>query len=91
MKILQVKKTDIGLMNICKTNTRLNLKRKKIKIDNLSKTLKSLKDKLKIKKSIECIESYDISHLSGQNAVGGKVVYDQKGKVRDLYRIYNIS
>ena len=86
-----IKNKDVGLMNICKTNTQLNLRRKKKNINDISKTLESLKDKLKMKESIEFIESYDISHLSGQNAVGGKVVYDPKGKVRDLYRIYNIS
>ena len=53
--------------------------------------LTSLKEKLSLKKNINLIESYDISHFSSKNAVGGQVVFNKSGKVRDLYRIYNIS
>ena len=37
------------------------------------------------------IESYDISHHAGKNAVAGCVVYTAQGKIHDLYRSYNIS
>ena len=40
---------------------------------------------------IDTIESYDISHHSGDNAVAGCVVYDKGGKAKNLYRKYNIS
>ena len=32
-----------------------------------------------------------MSHFSGKNAIAGSVSYDVRGKVKDLYRIYNIS
>jgi len=86
-----IRNKDIGLMKISQTNTGLYLKRQKINEKNLSKVLTSLKEKLSLKKNINLIESYDISHFSSKNAVGGQVVFNKSGKVRDLYRIYNIS
>ena len=44
-----------------------------------------------LKTDIKVIDSFDISHHSGSNAVGACVVYDKKGKESDKYRLYNIS
>jgi len=82
---------DIGLMKICQSNTDLYLKRQKRNIKNLDDLFISLKEKLNLNKDINLIESYDISHLSGRNALAGQVTYNSKGKVKDLYKIYNIS
>ncbi len=82
-------KKDRGLLEICKANTEFILKKDKTdphidyKIDDLKKELQI--------QEIETIESYDISHHSGDNAVAGCVVYTQEGKAKDLYRKYNIS
>ena len=40
---------------------------------------------------IKWIESYDISHHAGNNAVAGCVVYSENGKEKKFYRSYNIS
>ena len=53
--------------------------------------LQELKKGLKLKIDIDLIESYDISHHAGKNAVAGCVVYSTKGKASDLYRSYNIA
>ncbi|SVE19641.1 uncharacterized protein METZ01_LOCUS472495, partial [marine metagenome] len=50
-----------------------------------------LEERLDLKHKIKLIESYDISHFSGKNAVAGLVSFNSQGKVKDLYRIYNIS
>ncbi len=82
---------DIGLMKICESNTDLYLKRRKGDAKNLQDLFISLKEKLNLNEDINLIESYDISHLSGKNALAGQVTYNNRGKVKDLYKIYNIS
>ncbi len=80
---------DKGLLKICKANTEFLFKKDKTD-SNIDYKLNELKKALEIKE-IETIESYDISHHSGGNAVAGCVVYGQEGKVKKLYRTYNIS
>ena len=87
----KIRNKDIGLMIISQTNTDLYLKRQKRSEKNLTKVLSSLKEELSLKGDINLIESYDISHSSGKNAVAGQVAYNKAGKATDLYRIYNIS
>ncbi len=82
-------KKDKGLLEICKTNTEFTLKKDKTD-PNIDYKLDALTKELKIKK-IETIESYDISHHSGDHALAGCVVYGQSGKAKNLYRTYNIS
>ena len=82
---------DIGLMKICKSNTDLYLKRRKRSTKNIEELFISLKEKLNLNENINQIESYDISHLSGKNAIAGQVTYSKRGKVKDLYKTYNIS
>ena len=80
---------DKGLLEICKANTEFILKNDKIDPD-IDYKLDELKKELQINE-IETIESYDISHHSGDHAVAGCVVYNQDGKAKNLYRTYNIS
>jgi len=87
----RLRNKDIGLMKICQSNTDLYLKRRKRSTKNLEDLFCSLKEKLNLNEDIKLIESYDISHFSGRNALGGQVTYNCKGKVKDLYKIYNIS
>ena len=53
--------------------------------------MKELSEGLQLQKEINLIESYDISHHAGKNAVAGCVVYTSQGKTSELYRSYNIS
>ena len=82
-------KKDKGLLEICKVNTEYILKKDKTD-PNIDYKIDNLKKELQIDE-IESIESYDISHHSGDNAVAGCVVYNQEGKAKNLYRKYNIS
>ena len=82
-------KKDKGLLEICTANTEYVIK-KDTTDPHIDYKLEDLKKELQIGE-IETIESYDISHHSGKNAVGGCVVYNQEGKAKNLYRKYNIS
>ena len=83
-------KKDKGLMDLCKANTEYVLKRDELD-RGINTKLKELKEGLKLRYDIDLIESYDISHHAGKNAVAGCVVYSSKGKAKESYRSYNIS
>ena len=88
--VTKLGKKDKGLMELCRVNTEYVLRREK-QNENYSLRLKKLGESLKISSSIEWIESFDISHHSGKNAVAGCVVYSSNGKEKKHYRSYNIS
>ena len=83
-------KKDKGLLNLCKANTEFALKKDK-KTKDIKSKIETLRKELKIKEPINFIESYDISHHSGDNTVAGCVVFSKLGKVKNQYRTYNIS
>jgi excinuclease ABC subunit C len=89
--ITRPRKKDQGLLDISKANTKLIPTKDSRKGEDLSYVLKSLKEYLDLPRSIGLIESYDISHHSGSGAVGGCVVYSISGKLKDKYRLFNIS
>ncbi len=88
--VTKLGKKDKGLMDLCAANTEYVLNKDKtdplsyFKFNELSKVLK-------VDQKIRWIESYDISHHSGNNAVAGCVVYSENGKEKKFYRSYNIS
>ena len=82
---------DKGLISIAKSNTQLSLRRISKNEEDLSDIFNSLKAKLGLKKSFLRLESYDISHFSGDNAIGACVVYGPKGKLKKDYRLFNIN
>ena len=82
-------KKDKGLLEVCRTNTEYN--NKKFSTDkDINLKLVKMKEGLGLEEDIDLIESYDISHHAGKNAVAGCVVYSKEGKVKNLYRSYNI-
>ena len=83
-------KKDQGLIDLCKANTEYVL-RKDEPDKGINIKLQELKEGLKLRVDLDLIESYDISHHAGKNAVAGCVVYSTKGKSHDSYRSYNIS
>ena len=87
----KIRNKDIGLMKISQANTDLYLKRQEGNKKDLSEVFIYLKEKLGLVEDINLIESYDISHFSGKNALAGQITYDKQGAVRDFYRTYNIS
>ncbi len=88
--VTKLGKKDKGLMDLCVANTEYSLNKDKVnplsfyKLNELSEVLGSYQN-------IKWIESYDISHHAGNNAVAGCVVYSENGKERKFYRSYNIS
>ena len=88
--ITQPKKKDKGLVKIALSNTEFSLDRAGNK-RNLRSQLSGLRKLIGCKKEIKVINSIDISHYSGTNAVGGCVVYGKYGKEVKNYRLYNIS
>ena len=88
--ITQPGKKDKGLLEICRANTEFASKRNNSDLD-IDIKIASLKAELKINADIRVIESYDISHHSGDYAVAGCVVYTNEGKAKNMYRSYNIS
>jgi len=89
--ITQPSLKDKGLLEIAYSNTNLSLNRSTKKIKDISYSLELLQDLLQVEKKINRIDSFDISHHGGSNAVGGCVVYGRQGKIKDSYRLYNIS
>ena len=83
-------KKDKGLLDVCKVNTEYVFRNNKSDKD-INIKFQKLKEALNLEENINLIESYDISHHAGKNAVAGCVVYSTKGKVTELYRAYNIS
>ena len=83
-------KKDKGLLDLCKSNTEYVLEKDK-NFNNINSKMDALRTELGLKDKIKIIESYDISHHSGENAVGGCVVYSTRGKSKHLYRTYNIT
>ena len=90
--ISQPNKQDRGLLQICKSNTdQLMSKGESHKIKEATNALSSLEKELNLSKKIKNIESYDISHHSSSAAVGGCVVFSRKGKLKEKYRLFDIS
>mgnify|MGYP001972116416 CR=1 FL=1 len=84
-------KKDKGLIEITKSNTLLAVKRSAKNNKDISHIFISVKDQLELKQNIRIIESYDISHHAGAGAVGGCVVYSGSGKLKEKFRLFNIS
>ncbi len=83
-------KKDKGLLDACKANTEYVLRKNRFD-KGIDVKFKELKEGLQLQNDLALIESYDISHHAGKNAVAGCVVYTARGKARNLYRTYNIS
>tara|TARA_Y200000002_G_scaffold332890_1_gene298946 strand:+ start:1186 stop:3027 length:1842 start_codon:yes stop_codon:yes gene_type:complete len=83
-------KKDKGLLDACKANTEYVLRKNRFD-KGIDVKFKELKEGLQLQDDLALIESYDISHHAGKNAVAGCVVYTSRGKARNLYRSYNIS
>ena len=75
-------KRDKGLIKICENNTKFSFNKR----NGTKKTLpafNSLKEELDLQDEIKFIESYDISHHSGSAAIGGCVVFSERGKQKE--------
>ena len=77
------------IFNLCKINAMQVIKNHISKEDKYTFASNELSNLLGIKE-IKKIEGYDVSHISGDNAVASCVVYSNKGQLKKEYRLFNI-
>ena len=77
------------IFNLCKLNAQQVIKNHVSKEDKYTFALNELSEYLGIK-DINKIEAYDVSHISGENAVASCVVFSKTGPEKNNYRLFNI-
>jgi len=77
------------IYNLCKLNAMQVIKNHISKEDKYTFALNELSNYLSIK-DIKKIEAYDVSHISGDNAVASCVVFSKTGPLKNNYRLFNI-
>ena len=77
------------IFNLCKLNAMQVIKNHISKEDKYTFALNELSNYLGIK-DITKIEGYDVSHISGDNAVASCVVFSKTGPLKNNYRLFNI-
>jgi excinuclease ABC subunit C len=77
------------IFNLCKLNAMQVIKNHLSKEDKYTFAFNELSNNIGIK-NIEKIEGYDVSHISGENAVASCVVFTKKGPLKKSYRLFNI-
>ena len=77
------------IFNLCKLNAMQVIKNHISKEDKYTFALNELSNYLGIK-DINKIEGYDVSHISGDNAVASCVVFTKTGPEKSSYRLFNI-
>ena len=77
------------IFNLCKLNAAQVIKNHISKEDKYTFASNELSNYLGIKQ-IKKIEGYDISHISGDNAVASCVVFSNLGSLKNNYRLFNI-
>ena len=90
-KIIQnPSKTIRPIFNLCKLNAKQIIENHLSKEDKYSFAMKDLANHLNHQDNICKIEAYDISHISGDNAVASCVVFSNTGANKKEYRLFNI-
>ncbi len=77
------------IFNLCKLNAQQVIKNHISKEDKYTFALNELSEYLGMK-DINKIEAYDVSHISGENAVASCVVFSKTGPEKNNYRLFNI-
>lgn len=78
-------------LQLAVTNARESLQAYVSNKQNIYKRFQKLQDSLKLESMPSRIECFDISHTSGEGAVGSCVVFDESGAVKSDYRRFNIK
>ena len=84
------KKIYNSYIKICQENTNSRVKQFYLSTSNINMFDVLSKD-LSWKKNIKKVVCFDVSHISGSNAVGSSVWFDTKGPDKSLYRRYNLE
>ena len=77
------------IFNLCNLNAMQIIKNHTSKVDKYTFALNELSNYLGLK-DINKIEGYDVSHISGDNAVASCVVFSKIGPSKNDYRLFNI-
>ncbi len=77
------------IFNLCKLNAQQVIKNHISKEEKYTFAFNELANYLGID-NIKMIEGFDISHISGENAVGSCVVFSKLGPLKNRYRLFNI-
>ena len=77
------------IFNLCKLNATQVIKNHLSKEDKYMFAFNELSNFLGIK-DVRKIEGYDVSHISGDNAVASCVVFSRRGPIKRSYRLFNI-
>ena len=77
------------IFNLCKLNAVQVIRNHVSKEDKYTFSLNELSGYLGLK-DIKKVEAYDISHISGDNAVASCVVFSNTGALKNDYRLFNI-
>ena len=89
LKLIKINKKNKFLLEIAKSQSADRLKRKDF-YDWVSPAFDNLKKRLDMK-SLERIEAFDISHISGTDVTASCIVFSEKGPEKKQYRIMNIK
>ena len=89
LKLIKLNKKNKFLLEIAKSQSTDRLKRKDF-YDWVSPAFDNLKKRLDMK-SLERIEAFDISHISGTDVTASCIVFSEKGPEKKEYRIMNIK
>lgn len=82
---------QLEIVNMCRKNAEEKLAIKKGRTGREIAVLDELKDLLGLKKTLEYIESYDISHTAGQDSVAGMIVFKGGKPYRKAYKRFSIK
>ena len=77
------------IFNLCKLNAKQVIQNHISKEDKYTFAINELSNYLGTKE-IKKIEGYDVSHISGDNAVASCVVFSKSGPLKNSYRLFNI-
>jgi excinuclease ABC subunit C len=78
------------IFNLCKLNAKQVIENHLNKSDKYNFAFDDLKNHIGYKKDIKKIEAYDVSHISGNDAVASCIVFSNEGPCKKEYRTFNI-
>ena len=78
------------IFNLCKINSQQVISNHLSKEDKYTFAFNELKKDLGVSSDICMIETYDVSHFSGTNAIASCIVFTKKGPVKKEYRLFKI-
>jgi excinuclease ABC subunit C len=79
-----------SIYSLCKINAKQVIHNHLSKEDRYNFAFKELQSVMGLKIPIKKIEAYDVSHISGDHAVGSCIVFRDSGPSNQDYRLFNI-